>query len=246
MAADFKEYTRLRDIAQKRQKRLQQAGLAPAIHIPTVKEIKAGLVDANIAFRELKNYLSDVSTVKAARSTGTAPTFKTFPQLPPAKPTTEAEKKQRKREQDRRSRQRARIRREAPTPEKFKKYESYLKALNTFIKTWEKALASGVKAKPEILETLQRLRSMTPTEAQAFVEYMDYRFSQGDFTQHYVIDEFMTDFSKVMKSRKKNLDIIGDFNKFLEDRKGLQNRADSMEGMSAAESMRLWDEFVNR
>ena len=34
------------------------------------------------------------------------------------------------------------------------------------------------------------LRSMSPAQAEAFVEYMDYRFSQGDYKRKYVIDEF--------------------------------------------------------
>ena len=43
------EYTKLRDIAQKRQKRLSAAGYAAPIHIPTVKEIKAGIVSPGLA-----------------------------------------------------------------------------------------------------------------------------------------------------------------------------------------------------
>ena len=37
---DFSEYTRIRDIVQKRIKRAVKAGLAPMVHVPTVKEIK--------------------------------------------------------------------------------------------------------------------------------------------------------------------------------------------------------------
>lgn len=233
--ANFKDYTRLRDIAQKRQKRLSAAGLAAPIHIPTVKEIKAGMVDADTAMRTLKNYLSDASTVTAARQTGTVASFQKFPELPKQLKFTAEELRERRRQQARRSRQRARIRKES-TPEQFKKYASYLKALDTVNKTWSKA---GFKIGID-------LTSMTPSQAQAFVEYMDFRFSQGDFTQHYVIDEFIQGFSKLMKSGYKGKDIVGDFNKFLEDRKGLEARASNMEGLSSAESMRLWDQFINR
>ena len=53
---DFKEYTRIRDIVQKRIKRASAAGLAPMVHVPTVKEIKAGIVNPQEALRALKGY----------------------------------------------------------------------------------------------------------------------------------------------------------------------------------------------
>ena len=43
------------------------------------------------------------------------------------------------------------------------------------------------------------LADMTPTEAAAFIDYINYRFSQGDFTQIYVIDEFTQDYNKLKK-----------------------------------------------
>lgn len=39
---DFKQYTKLRDIAQKRIKRMQKSGMTIDVHIPTVKELRAG------------------------------------------------------------------------------------------------------------------------------------------------------------------------------------------------------------
>ena len=172
------EYTKLRDIAQKRQKRLSAAGYAAPIHIPTVKEIKAGIVSPGLALQELKNYLSGGSTVKAARQTGLVPDFKQFPELPKPKPITEAERIQRKKEQQHLYRQRKRIR-EKLSPEKQNRYNAYLKALETISKAWKsKGRNIGID-----------LQSMSPAEAQAFVEYLDFRFSQGDFSQHYVIDE---------------------------------------------------------
>lgn len=234
--ANFKDYTRLRDIAQKRQKRLSAAGLAAPIHIPTVKEIKAGMVSADVALASLKNYLSDSSTVTAAKQTGMVASFQKFPELPKQPKPSEEELRERRRQQARRSRQRRRVKQASESPEQFKKYASYLKALDTVSRTWKKAgFNLGID-----------LSNMTPKQAQAFVEYMDFRFSQGDFTQHYVIDEFIQGFSKLMKSGYKGKDIVGDFNQFLEDRKGLEARSVSMEGLSAAESMRMWDRFIDR
>lgn len=231
---DFKEYTRLRDIVQKRIKRAVKAGLAPMVHVPTVKEIKAGLVDPTEALRALKGYYSGGSQVRAIRQTGLVPEFRSFPTLPVQPPLSSAEKKQRERERQRDYRRRRKVRETALSPEKGKKYESYLKALETVSRTWRRAGRNiGID-----------LRSLTPTQAQAFVEYMDYRFSQGDFTQRYVIDEFIQDFSKLLSKGHSAKNIVNDFNLFLENRMQLQGRMENMEGISSWEFMGLWDDFI--
>ena len=159
-----------------------------------------------------------------------------FPVAPPERKLSSEEKRQQKRERDRLYRQRRRIRQNALTPEKAKKYESYLKTLQTVTKTWSKqGFDLGIS-----------LSNLTPEQAQAFVEYMDYRFSQGDFKQRYVVDEFIQDFSKLMQSGYKPGQITSDFEQFLENRGQLQGRSDAMEGLSNAESMSLWHEFANR
>ena len=231
---DFKEYTRIRDIVQKRIKRASKAGLAPLVHVPTVKEIKAGVVDPYEAMRALKGYYSGGSQVKTIRQTGLVPEFKSFPTLPKEKPLSKSEKKQRQREYQRDYRRRRKVRETAITPEKGKKYESYLKALESVSRTWKRAGKDiGID-----------LRSLSPSQAQAFVEYMDYRFSQGDFTQRYVIDEFIQDFSKLLSKGHSAKNIVNDFNLFLENRMQLQGRMDSMEGIQSWEFSGLWDDFI--
>ena len=229
-----KEYTRIRDIVQKRIKRASAAGLAPMVHVPTVKEIKAGLVSPSEAMRALKEYYSGGSQVKTIRQTGFVPEFKSFPTLPKEKPLSKSEKRQRQRDYQREYRRRKKVRDTALTPEKAKKYDSYLKALESVSKTWRKAGKNiGID-----------LKSLSPTQAQAFVEYMDYRFSQGDFTQRYVIDEFIQDFSKMLKKGYSSKNIVSDFNKFLEDRSQLESRYNNMEGIQSWEFSGLWDEFI--
>ena len=231
---DFKEYTRIRDIVQKRIKRASKAGLAPLVHVPTVKEIKAGIVDPQEAMRALKGYYSGGSQVKTIRQTGLVPEFKSFPSLPKEKPLSKSEKKQRQREYQRDYRRRRKVRETAITPEKGKKYESYLKALESVSRTWKRAGKDiGID-----------LRSLSPLQAQAFVEYMDYRFSQGDFTQRYVIDEFIQDFSKLLSKGHSAKNIVNDFNLFLENRMQLQGRMDNMEGIQSWEFTGLWDDFI--
>ena len=231
---DFKEYTRIRDIVQKRIKRASKAGLAPMVHVPTVKEIKAGLVSPSEAMRALKGFYSGGSQVKTIRQTGLVPEFKSFPILPEEKPLGKAEKKQKQREYQRDYRRRRKVRETAITPEKGKKYESYLKALESVSRTWKRAGKDiGID-----------LRSLSPSQAQAFVEYMDYRFSQGDFTQRYVIDEFIQDFSKLLSKGHSAKNIVNDFNLFLENRMQLQGRMNNMEGIQSWEFSGLWDDFI--
>lgn len=230
---DSKEYTRIRDIVQKRIKRASVAGLAPMVHVPTVKEIKAGLVSPAEAMSALKGYYSGGSQVKTIRQTGLVPEFKSFPILPERKLSPEEKKKQ-IREKQRDYRRRKRVRDTAITPEKGKRYESYLKALETVSRTWKRAGKDiGID-----------LRGMTPAQAQAFVEYMDYRFSQGDFTQRYVIDEFIQDFSKLLSKGHSAKNIVSDFNLFLENRMRLQNNMENMEGIPSREFSGLWDDFI--
>lgn len=231
---DFKEYTRIRDIVQKRIKRASAAGLAPMVHVPTVKEIRAGIVDPAEALRALKGYYSGGSQVKTIRQTGLVPSFRSFPTLPEQPPLSNEQKRQRERDRQRDYRRRRKVRETAISPEKGKKYEGYLKALETVSRTWKRAGKDiGID-----------LRSLSPSQAQAFVEYMDYRFSQGDFTQRYVIDEFIQDFSKLLSKGHSAKNIVNDFNLFLENRMQLENRMNNMEGIPSWEFSGLWDDFI--
>ena len=56
---NFKEYSRMRDIVRKRNIRLAEQGLAPLVHFPTVKEIKAGIADKGAAFSAVSGYYSE-------------------------------------------------------------------------------------------------------------------------------------------------------------------------------------------
>ena len=232
---DFKEYTRIRDIVQKRIKRAVKAGLAPMVHVPTVKEINAGLVSPAEALKALKGYYSGGSQVRAIRQTGLVPGFKSFPTLPEVPPLSKEQKKQRTREYQREYRRRKKVRETAISPEKGKKYESYLTALETVSRTWKRAGRDiGID-----------LRTLTPSQAQAFVEYMDYRFSQGDFTQRYVIDEFIQDFSRILSSGHSAKNIVNDFNLFLENRMQLEGRYNNMEGIASDEFFGIWDDYFD-
>lgn len=231
---NFKEYSRMRDIVRKRNIRLAEQGLAPLVHFPTVKEIKTGIADRGAAFRAVSGYYSEGSTVTAVKQTGIVPDVISFPEMPQARKLSSAEQKQRKRDWNRAYRQRKALRNEADSPEQAKKHISYLKALETVARTWKQ---QGVDIGLD-------LKTMTPQEAQAFAEYMDYRFSQGDFTQMYVIDEFIQDFSKIRAKRHNAKDILQDFSTFMLNRAGLQDRADNMQGITSGQWSGYWDKFI--
>ena len=232
--SSFKEYTKIRDIVVKRNKRAASAGLAPLVHFPTVKEIKTGLVTAAEAKRAVFEFYSSGSQVKTIRATGLVPEFRSFPVLPTEPKQTQQQKAEKKKQQQRDYRRRKRIRETALSPEKARKYEGYLKALGTVSKAWKsRGFDIGID-----------LNTMSPATAQAFVEYMDYRFSQGDFTQRYVIDEFIQDFSRLLSKGHTAKNITQDFERFMENRNQLSNRYHSMEGITQDEFQSAWYEFM--
>ena len=182
----------------------------------------------------MKGYYSGGSQVNTIRQTGLVPSFRSFPTLPEQPTLSKEQKRQRDRERQRDYRRRRKVRETAISPEKGKKYEGYLKALETVSRTWRRAGKDiGID-----------LRSLSPSQAQAFVEYMDYRFSQGDFTQRYVIDEFIQDFSKLLSKGHSAKNIVNDFNLFLENRMQLESRMNNMEGIPSWEFSGLWDDFI--
>lgn len=247
---NYSEYTKLRDILVKRNKRAVMAGLAKPVHFPTVREIKAGVVSKYEAFSALKDYYSGGSQLKAIRQTGIVPGFREYPELPPKQKETPEESKQRKRDTQKRYRRRKAVREMGIDPEKQKKFESYLKALENVKNTWKESI-KRLQGKPKARETVNLYRdlisaldNMTPSQAKAFVEYMDYRFSQGDFTQKYVIDEFVQGFSRLLSKGYQVQDITSDFEAFLIKRAEMGENAQNMQGLPSSKIMGLWDKFI--
>ena len=115
---DYKEYTRLRDIAQKRIKRGQAAGLSIDVHIPTVKELRQrGEGAGEIELLRLQQFIKTGFSLERRRAASR-------PKL------TEEERKQRKREYSREYRRR-KVAKEYERPEYPNKYQGYLKGLKT-------------------------------------------------------------------------------------------------------------------
>lgn len=115
---DYKEYTRLRDIAQKRIKRGQAAGLGIDVHIPTVKELRQrGEGASEIEMMRLQQFINTGFSLERRRAASR-------PKM------TEEERRQRKREYSREYRRR-KVAKEYERPEYPNKYQGYLKGLKT-------------------------------------------------------------------------------------------------------------------
>ena len=118
MAVNFKDYTTMRDIAQKRIKRAQAKGIDLNIVVPTVKELRQrGEMAQEIAFMQLQQFLSTGFSLKRERE-------RARPKM------TEEQRKERRRQQSREYRRR-KVAREHELESHPTKYQEYLKGLKT-------------------------------------------------------------------------------------------------------------------
>lgn len=217
MASKYSEYSRLRSIAKKRAERLLESGLAQGlIHFPTVKELKAQGISGKAATKAVTSFLSSPTTVRQAKKAPDKPVF--IPTSTGAVVTTQArEKTERVKAQ---SRERSRRYRER-VRNLSKQQKSYMKAAKTL----------GLR--------------ITPANAPAFSEYMDFRFAQGSDSVHYRIARYVEDYMSIIaKKGYSPAEILNDFNQFLSDRAELERRSEDMAGISPEDMDSLFDDFI--
>lgn len=230
---DYKEYSRLRSIARKRIERAAAAGRGELIKLPTVKELRQTATNPEAFLSAIKNFLSDpASSLKASRATGERVQI----QLPEKKLTPEEARKQRRREQKRRSKAKRAVERAAGSEQNARKKVGFLKALETMSEKWQKA---G-------MEIGQQLGILSPKKAKQFVDYMEYRFSQGDYKNRYAIDTFIRDFGELTRKGYDFNDIKGDFDAFLGKQKELKKnkRNTNKYGITEDEIDLAWRIFI--
>ena len=218
MASKYGSYTQLRDIAVKRAGRLSAAGLAPAVHIPTVKELKLAGVAPATAIKNLEAYLAAPTKVSEARklTTEEQPVFVQTSRG--VEVTTSAEEK--------------RLKQRVQARERSRRYRERIRNLTEQDQIYRKAAATlGVY--------------IAPADAKAFTEYMDYRFAQGGDKVTYKMNIYLKNFVKLMKTGYKPDEIIKDFQQYMADRAALENRADSMTGFTPDEVDQLFKDFAN-
>ena len=243
---DFKEYSRLRDIAHKRITRMEKAGFDVNIQLPTVKQVRAS-ENPYWFLREMQKFVEGATTLGAVRATG-SPTLPAeirphFPKVKEIQPETELQKQQRKRAQARRSRQRRKIREIAPEG-KQARYTGYIKAVQSIAEQW---LAVGLATGDvKYLQNANFLLNMTAGQAAAFAQYAEYRFAQGDFTAKYAIKQFTEDFVEAAQSGKKVTNLQRDFERFLSDQQTFKAHAGEVDktGITSDEMLTLWNKFI--
>lgn len=243
--ADFnaKEYSRLRSIARKRIERAAAAGAAAPVHIPTVKEARAS-ADPGQYMAAVQRFLSSPgSKLSNVRKDNISFTRYDPTPEPPAtkrrsKYKSEEERLARRREQKRRSKAKRAVERAAETEEEARKRVGYLRALETVTAKWKEA---GV-------DVANWLGVLSPQKAKAFTDYMEYRFSQGDYKNRYTIDTFIRDFGELVQSGYNFKDIQGDFDAFLARQKQMKKDAKNTNkyGITEDEVDSAWRKFVKK
>lgn len=236
---DYKEYSRLRSIARKRIERASQAGIMDAARIPTVAEVRASGNPA-VYLNQVKRFL-EAPTLREVRA-GSAPVPPTFSRAPELKKLTAEQKRARRNEQKRRSKAKRAVEKQAQRQGEDQKTINrrvgYLKSLESVTAAWREA---GIDAG-------HWLGVLSPKQAKYFVEYMEYRFSQGDYTTKYMMDTFIRDFGEMVHRGYDLSDIKTDFENFLDKQKQLQANADhaNQYGVSTDEVMDAWKQFVKQ
>lgn len=242
--ADFnsKEYSRLRSIARKRIERAAAAGAAAPVHIPTVKEVRAS-ADPGQYMAAVQQFLSSPGSKLSNVRKDNNITFTKFEPVPKP-PTTkrkskyksEEERLARRREQKRRSKAKRAVEKAASDEKEARKRVGYLKALETVTEDWKK----------QGIDIANWLGVLSPAKAKAFTDYMEYRFSQGDYNSKYVIDTFIRDFGELVKNNYNFKDIQDDFDAFLERQKQMKKDAKNTNkyGITEDEVDSAWRKFV--
>ena len=224
---DFKEYTKLRDIAQKRVKRGQAAGIGIDVHIPTVKELKQmGEGAGEIELMRLQNFIETGFSLKKRKEIE-------HPAM------SDEQRRERRREQSRRYR-RNKVAKEYAREDYPTKYQEYLSGIETL----NNKIKERYKNKPDKLQ--QNMIDIKPSQLPGFFAYMDYRFSQGSWREKkYVFDSFVDDYKKLLQKGYDPNQIVDDFKKFEKDQALLEASAGEMSGMNYSKAQDLWDQFID-
>ena len=218
MASKYSEYSRLRSIARKRAERLSDVGLSSLVKFPTVKELKELGISPVQAVKNVEKYLSSPTKTREFKKLAESQRPVFVPSSTGVIVTSkEKEKAEIRKEQNRQSSRRYRERIRSLS----KQEKSYIKAARTL----------GLH--------------ITPANAKAFAEYMDFRFAQGGDSVHYRVARYVEDYMSVIaKKGYTPNEILGDFNQFLSDRAVLMQNAENMNGLTADAIDQMFEEFI--
>lgn len=236
---DYKEYSRLRAIASKRLKRAAAAGYNVDTHVPTVKEVRASKNPADY-MKAVKRFLNDNdSKLSVVRKTGGSYAKIEVKPSKPRKPLTDAQKAKKK-FQNRLSKAKRAIEKSADSEENAKHRALYWKGVNKLLARWKE---KGVED-----DVVNWVYGMSPSTAKKFMDYVEYRLSQGDYKTVYTVDTFVQDFAEMLKKGYNISDIQNDFDSFLMKQKELAKRKEETNeyGLTAKEANKYWRKYVGR
>lgn len=203
------EYTRLRDIAQKRLGRLEASGLAmPGLSFPKLRELKTE-AEKKLALKAVREFVEAPTKVKEVRQTGQN-VLLTERGIRLVDPEREARLQRR--------RDAARSRREV--------LAGLTKEQRSMIKG---ALKLGITIRTK--------------DIPAFIEYMEYRFSQYSDSQFYLFADYSEDYGKI-KNRHKVREIVNDFKLFQQSYIELHEKKPGT-SYSAQEFQSMWSGLID-
>ena len=203
MASKYSEYSRLRSTARKRAERLSEAGLSRLVTFPTVKELKAAGIKPGEAIKQVESFLQAPTKTSEYRRLDEQqrPVF-----IQEGRQLVITQKEKEKSE-----------RRKAQNRESARRYRQKVKDLYSSFSTKEKALIKAA-------QTLGL--HVTPANARAYIEYMEYRFSYGSSKLKYRIATYVEDFQELLVKKGKYgiNDVMKDFQNFMKDQSELRQR----------------------
>lgn len=257
------EYTRLRDIAQKRLGRLISEGLAPSgLAFPKVKELKTESAKFQ-ALASVQEFLASGSKLREIRGTGKTVASSpvgvivgTPEQIVKRQIETSSYGRLRSMAQKRLERLQAQglasKKLEFPKAKELrspalKEYarravEEFLTGSST-IRERKKVFEGLTEDQKNMVKGAETLGiHLSAEEIPVYIEYMEYRFSQYSDSQHYLFGDYAEDFGKI-KRKRGTQDILPDFARFKAEYQALHTPTDA-KGYSAEEFQKMWTNFI--
>lgn len=226
---EYSEYSRLRSTARKRAERLSEARLSKLVTFPTVKELKAAGIKAGAAIKQVESFLQAPTKTREYRRMDEQqrPVF-----IQEGHQLVITQKDREKAE-----------RRKAQNRESARRYREKVKSLYSSFSTKEKALIKAA-------QTLGL--HVTPANARAYIEYMEYRFAYGSSKMKYRIATYVEDFQELLVKKGKYgiNDVMKDFHGFMKDQSDLRNRKKQRRnvneyGFTGEEVDNLFSDMIN-
>ena len=234
MMAGRSEYSKLRDIARKRNIRLVEQGLSAPMNIPRLRDIRNDPQRVSKELQKLRDYVNQEATVRNVKKSGT-PFFNPQIGLPPfglegrerkaqkRKPLTEAQRARK----NQRARERYALKKAI---EKFRRMRDQLRDVKI----------PGLRYDPEKM-------FLDAKGTRDFALYLENRMAMFDtqvWYQQYL--DALEDYAELQSKGYAYADIASDFNDFLIDQADMDSRAADMAGISGAEMQDVWTAYIDR